>query len=71
MRKTFLFCGMALASLMAVPVNALENSPSPLVQVEDGSGIFVTLPRMSGEAELRTPSNISGTLFINGTGASE
>ena len=71
MRKTFLFCGMALASLMAVPVNALENSPSPLVQVEDGSGIFVTLPRMSGEAELRTASNISGTLFINGTGASE
>ena len=62
---------MALASLMAVPVNALENSPSPLVQVEDGSGIFVTLPRMSGEAELRTASNISGTLFINGTGASE
>ena len=71
MRKTFLFCGMALASLMAVPVNALENSPSPLVQVEDGSGIFVTLPRMSGEAGLRTASNISGTLFINGTGASE
>ena len=71
MRKTFLFCGMALASLMAVPVNALENSPSPLVQVEDGSGIFVTLPRMSGDAELRTASNISGTLFINGTGASE
>ena len=71
MRKTFLFCGMALASLMAVPVNALENSPSPLVQVEDGSGIFVTMPRMSGEAELRTASNISGTLFINGTGASE
>ena len=71
MRKTFLFCGMALASLMAAPVNALENSPSPLVQVEDGSGIFVTLPRMSGDAELRTASNISGTLFINGTGASE